>query len=141
VIEANTERKLAVIEQEKEAEIVKMKAQAEREIAKIQADAERYATEEQADADLVAAQREAAGELLVKKAEAEGERLRNLAMVGIGGDVIVALEAARSLELSDLAVSTLEVDLLDIDGMATKLGVPLSLPPAPGESADLAGQP
>ena len=70
------------------------------------------------------AQNEAKGQLLVKKAEAEGEKLRNRAMMGVGGSTIVALEAARSLTLSNITISTVETDLLDIDGMATKLGVP-----------------
>jgi hypothetical protein len=124
VVEANTQRKLAVIKEEKEAEIVKMRAETEREIATIKADADRYATERRADADLVMAQRQAAGELLVKTAEAEGEKLRNQAMAGVGGSIIVALEAARNLNLADVVVSTFQIDPLDIEQMATKLGVP-----------------
>jgi regulator of protease activity HflC (stomatin/prohibitin superfamily) len=124
LIEAETQRKLAVISQEKESELVKMRAETDREVAKITADAQKYVTEKRADADLVKAEKEAEGGLLVKKAEAEGERLRNRAMMGVGGSTIVALEAARNLKLSDVAISTLDTDLLDIDRMATKLGVP-----------------
>ena len=43
---------------------------------------------------------------------------------GVGGSTIVALEAARNLNLSEITISTVEVDLLDIDEMVTKLGVP-----------------
>lgn len=128
VVEANTERKLDVIGEEKKGEIVKMQAETNRQIARIKAEAEKYATEKRADADLVKAQKEAAGHLLVRKAEAEGERLRNTAMMGVGGNIIVALEAARNLRLSDITVSTLETDLLDLDEMATKLGVPKAAP-------------
>jgi hypothetical protein len=124
VVEANTERKLAVIREEKEAEIIKMRAETDRTIATIQAEAERYATQKRADADLIKAQREAAGQLMVRKAEAEGERLRNLAMAGVGGSVIVALEAAKNLNLSNMILSTVAIDILDIDKMAAKLGVP-----------------
>jgi len=130
VVEAGTKRKLAVIEEEKKAEIVKMQAETDRKIAKIKAEADKYATEKRADSDLVKAQKEAAGQLLVKKAEAEGERLRNMAMAGPGGGVIVALEAARNINLSDITVSTLETDLLDVDKMVTKLGLPRSEPKA-----------
>ena len=130
VVEANTKRKLAVIVEEKKAEIVKMQAGTDRQIATITAKADKYATKKRADSDLVKAQKEAAGQLLVKKAEAEGERLRNMAMAGPGGSVIVALEAARNLNLSDITVSTLETDLLDVDKMVTKLGVPPSEPKA-----------
>ncbi len=127
VVEANTERKLAVIVEQKDAEIVTMRAETELLIATINAEGERYATERRADADLIVAEREAAGELLVKVAEAEGERLRNKAMAGPGGEIMVALEAAGNLNLVDLTVSTLEVDPLDIEAMVTRLGVP----PAP----------
>ena len=124
VIEAATEAKLLVIKEEKEAEIVRMLAETDREIAKIEADYQRYATEKKADADLIAAEKEAEGQLLIKTAEAEGERLRNKAMTGVGGSVMVALEAARALNLSNVTISTIDTDLLDIDGIATKLGVP-----------------
>ena len=45
-------------------------------------------------------------------------------MRGVGGSTIVALEAARNLNLTEVTVSTMDIDLLDLDGMATKLGVP-----------------
>ena len=124
VIEAETGRKLAVIAEEKQAKVITMQAETDRQIAKIEAEAGRYATEKKADADLVKAQREARGQLLLKMAEAEGERLRNKAMMGVGGSVIVALEAAKNINLSDVTVSTLIVDLLDIDKMVSRLGMP-----------------
>ncbi len=124
VIEAETKRLVSVIQKEKEAELVRMRAEADRQIATIRAEAEREATEKKADADLEAAQAQAKGELLVKKAEAEGERLRNEAMTGVGGSILVALEAARNLNLSDVTVSTVDMDLLDVEAMATRLGVP-----------------
>ncbi len=124
VIEAATEAKLRVIKEEKEAEIVGMQAETDRAIARIKADYEKYATEKGADADLIASQKSAQGQLLVKTAEAEGEMLRNKAMTGPGGSILVALEAARALSLSDVSISTIDTDLLDIDQMATRLGVP-----------------
>jgi len=124
VIEAESAKKVKIITEEKQAELVRMEAETDRRIAKIRADYERYATEKMADADLHAAQKGAEGALLVKEAEAEGERLRNLAMQGVGGGVIVALEAAKNLNLSDITISTIDVDLLDIDAMARKLGAP-----------------
>ncbi|HIJ64535.1 MAG TPA: hypothetical protein HPP77_01185 [Candidatus Hydrogenedentes bacterium] len=123
VIEAETKKLVDIITKEKEAELVRMQAEADLEVATITAEYERYATEKRADADLLAAQKEAKGNLLVKTAEAEGEKLRNAAMQGVGGSTIVALEAAKNLNLSDVTISTMTVDLLDLDGMATKLGV------------------
>jgi regulator of protease activity HflC (stomatin/prohibitin superfamily) len=122
VIEAETARMVKVISEQRAAALVEMEATADRDIARIKADYEKYATEKQADADLVAAQKGAEGQLLVKKAEAEGESLRNLAMTGVGGSTMVALEAARNLNLGDITISTVDVDLLDIDKMAAKLG-------------------
>ena len=41
----------------------------------------------------------------------------------MGGDIIVAMEAARNINLADLSISSLDLNLLDIDDMATRLGV------------------
>jgi regulator of protease activity HflC (stomatin/prohibitin superfamily) len=124
VIGAETKRLIKIIREEKEAELVKMRAETDLTIADIKAKSEKYATEKRADADVYAAKKNAEGHLQVKQAEAEGERLRNLAMKGVGGGVIVALEAAKNLNLEDVTISTVDNDLLDVDGMATKLGAP-----------------
>ena len=39
------------------------------------------------------------------------------------GDIIVAMEAARNINLADIGISSLDLNLLDIDDMATRLGV------------------
>lgn len=124
VIEAETQKLVKIIQKEKEAELVRMQAAADLEVATITADADKYVTEKKADADLISAQMNAEGDLLVRKAEAEGERLRNEAMAGPGGSTMVALEAAQNINLGDMTISTMESDLLDLDAMATKLGVP-----------------
>ncbi len=124
VIGAETKRLIKIIREEKKAELVRMQAETNVTIADIKAQSGKYATEKKADADVYAAKKDAEGHLLVKQAEAEGERLRNLAMQGVGGGIIVALEAAKNLNLVDVTISTVENDLLDIDGMATKLGAP-----------------
>ncbi len=122
VIEAETEKLVNIIVKEKEAELVTMQAQTTLDIAKIEAAYEKYATERKADADLIIAQRGAEGEKLVKQAEAEGERLRNDALAGVGGSYIAALEAARNLNLKDVTISTVDIDVLDVDAMAKRLG-------------------
>jgi len=43
-------------------------------------------------------------------------------MTGLGGDLIVALEAARNVNLDDIVVSTQDMDLLNIEEMIIKLG-------------------
>ena len=123
VIEAETEKLVAIVLKEKEATLVTMQAETDLAVAKVMATYGKYVTERKADADLIVAENEAEGERLVKKAEAEGERLRNEAMQGPGGDVIVALEAAGNLSFSDMTISTLDTDFLDIDKMVEKLGV------------------
>lgn len=123
VIEATTQRKIHIIRKELESEKLTMEAETNKQIALIKAKYEKYNTEKQADGDLVYEQRKAEGELLLKKSEAEGERLRNEAMQGVGGSVIVALEAAKNLNFSNVSISTLQTDLLDLNEMIEKLGV------------------
>lgn len=122
VIEAETKKLVQIVIEEKTAELIRMKAETDLEMSTINAEYERYAKEKRADADLVAAQNNAKGTLLVKTAEAEGERMRNEALQGSGGDILVALEAARNLRISNVDVSSLNVDFLDLNGMVDKLG-------------------
>jgi regulator of protease activity HflC (stomatin/prohibitin superfamily) len=122
-IEAQTRKKVAIIQQELVSEKVTLQATNDAKIARIQANAKLYSTKKEAEADLVAAQLKAKGDLLIKKAEALGEKLRNDAMKGVGGSTIVALEAARNINLSNITVSTLDIDFLDLNKMAERLGV------------------
>jgi hypothetical protein len=123
VIEAETAKLVKIIIQEKDAELVKMEAETGLKVAKINAAASKYETEKRADADLIVAEKEATGVRLVKTAEAKGEELRNAALMGSGGSTIVALEAARNLQIKNATISTMETDLLDVDGMVRKLGM------------------
>jgi len=122
VIEAETKKLVNIVIKEKEAELIRMQAETDLKIASIKADYDRYVKEKRADADLVAAQKDAEGTLKVLTAEAAGERLRNQALQGSGGDILVALEAARNLNVADVDVSTLNIDFLDLDAMVDKLG-------------------
>ncbi len=122
VIEATTKKKVLIITQQLKSKLIEMKAKMDRDITRIRADYEKYVTEKKADADLKAAQAEAEGLLLIKTAEANGEKMRNKAMQGVGGSTIVALEAAKNINLTDITISTVDVDLLDLDAMAEKLG-------------------
>ena len=93
-------------------------------VAEIKAEADKYATEKRADADLFSSQLQAKGEVLVRKAEAEGEKMRNQAMTGDGGRVLVALKAAQNLNLNEITVSTIETNPLDVKTMTESLGRP-----------------
>jgi len=124
VIEAETARLIKRIDEDQKAEIVRLLADTDLKIATIKAEAGRYAAEKMADADLVQAQKEADGDRQVKLSEAEGEKLRNKALSSSGGSIMAALEAARNIKISQITVSTNETDLIDLDFMASKLGVP-----------------
>ena len=122
-IEAQTRKLVAIIKQELNSEKITLQATTDAKIAKIDATAKLYSTKKEAEADLVSAQSKAKGQLLVKKAEATGEKLRNDAMRGVGGSTIVALEAARNINLSNITVSTVDIDFLDLNAMAERFGV------------------
>ncbi len=134
LIEMTTKRLVEKITKQKEAALVTMEAETDRKIVEIQAktnkavaeikaEADKYATEKRADADMYSSQLQARGEVLVRKAEAEGEKMRNQAMTGDGGRVLVALKAAQNLNLNEITVSTIETNPLDVKTMVESLGL------------------
>ncbi|ODS32689.1 MAG: hypothetical protein SCARUB_02185 [Candidatus Scalindua rubra] len=121
-IDATTEALAEKIRSNKDGQIVALDAGMTTKVTEILADANKFLIEKKAEGDLYKEERRAAGQLLVARAKAEGERLRRGAMTGAGGDLIVALEAARNVNLGDVIVSTQQIDLLDIEKMIEKLG-------------------
>ncbi len=121
-IDATTEALAEKIQSNKDGKIVSLNAKMVTKVTEILADANKFLIEKKAEGNLYKEERRAAGELLIARAKAEGERLRRKAMTGTGGDLIVALEAARNINLDDVVVSTQDVDLLDIEKMIDKLG-------------------
>ncbi len=121
-IDATTEALAEKIQSNKDGKIVSLNAEMVTKVTEILADANKFLIEKKAEGNLYKEERRAAGELLIARAKAEGERLRRKAMTGAGGDLIVALEAARNINLNDVVVSTQDIDLLDIDKMIDKLG-------------------
>ncbi len=121
-IDASTEALAQKIRSNKDGKIVALKAEMDTKVTEIIASANKYMIEQKAEGDHYLHVKHAAGELLVDRAKAEGERLRRVAMTGMGGDLIVALEAARNINLEDVVVSTQDMDLLDVDEMIIKLG-------------------
>jgi regulator of protease activity HflC (stomatin/prohibitin superfamily) len=122
VIKAEAEAMVKVIEKEKEGEIIRMQAQTDKKISQIAAEATKYMLENHSTADLYAAELNAKGNLLIKEAEAEGERLKAQALQGEGGMNLVALQAARNLNLDEMTLSTIDLDFLDIEEMIERLG-------------------
>jgi len=121
-IDASTEALAQKIQSDKEGKIVGLKAEMDTKVTRIIASANKFMIEQKAEGDHYMHVKHAAGELLVDRATAEGERLRRVSMTGLGGDLIVALEAARNINLADIVVSTQDMDLLDVDEMIIKLG-------------------
>lgn len=121
-IDAETEAVALEIEGDKKAKLVVMEAKTKNNIITIIAKADQYMVEKKAQGDKYKAEKSASGSYLIAKANADGERLRRKAMAGLGGNMIVAIEAAKNMNLADIVVSTMEIDLLDIDSMVSKLG-------------------
>ncbi|HHT9120489.1 MAG TPA: SPFH domain-containing protein [Candidatus Hypogeohydataceae bacterium YC41] len=121
-IDADTEAVSEKIAGDKSAKLAILESMTRQRITEILAAADKYMVEKRAIADRYKEERVAAGQLLVDRALAEGERLRRLAMVGAGGDLIVAMEAARNINLANIEISTQQIDLLDIETMVKKLG-------------------
>ncbi|MCP4252256.1 MAG: hypothetical protein GY775_02400 [Candidatus Scalindua sp.] len=121
-IDASTEALAQKIQSNKDGKIVALKAEMDTKVTRIVASANKFMIEQKSEGDHYMHVKHAAGELLVDRATAEGERLRRVSMTGLGGDLIVALEAARNINLEDIVVSTQDMDLLDVDEMIIKLG-------------------
>ncbi|BBO15761.1 conserved hypothetical protein [Candidatus Brocadia pituitae] len=122
-IDADTEAIAQKIVGDKERSITVLDAETTKQTIEILAEADKYLIQKKAEGDLYKEQRVAEGNLLIKQAQAEGERLRREAISGMGGDIIVAMEAARNMNLADLNISSLDINLLDVDEMATRFGV------------------
>lgn len=122
-IDADTEALAAKITGDKERAITVLDAETTKKTIELLAEADKYLIQKKAEGDLYKQQRKADGTLLIKQSQAEGERLRREAISGLGGDIIIAMEAARNMNLADVNISSLDLNLLDVDDMATRLGV------------------
>ncbi len=123
-VKAETEALVKRIQAELEREIAELRGRNEVEMTKVLEEANAYGVEKRAKGDLEVERAKAEASLLLRQAEAEGERAKTLAMSGPGGRALVALEAARNLQIQAADISTLGTDLLDVEAMAEKLGAP-----------------
>lgn len=122
-IDADTEAIAQKIGGDKERSITVLDAETTKKTIELLAEADKYLVQKKAEGDLYKQERKAEGTLLIRQSQAEGERLRREALAGLGGDIIVAMEAARNINLADVNISSLDLNLLDVDDMATRLGV------------------
>lgn len=121
-IQAETSAKVVVINQEKEKTLITLRAENDKTIQGINADYKKSVTEVQSDADLYTALKEADGVKLLKEAEARGQTLRREALGGAGGDVLVALELVRKLNLGEMIISTQATNPLDVEALLERFG-------------------
>ncbi len=122
-IDADTEALAQKIGGDKERTITVLESETTKRIIELLAEADKYLVQMKAEGDRYKQERKAAGELLIDTSKAKGEYLRREALSGTGGEIIIAMEAARNINLADLNVSSLDLNLLDVDEMATRLGV------------------
>lgn len=132
-IKAETTVKVQRIEKETEATITKQKAETDLQIAARAGEANKYATQRIADGQLYESEKKADGQRLVKLARAEGTQRLNAALAGEGGRNLVALEAAKALNLSDVTFPSFGYEWFNPHEMAVRLGaasagVPTSAP-------------
>jgi regulator of protease activity HflC (stomatin/prohibitin superfamily) len=120
-IMAEINAQVKIVDQERELALAKSKAENDVEVKRIQTDANRYVTKKRADADLIAAELDAKGQLLLDNARAEGEKLRNQALQGKGGSILVALEAARNLQIRSAIFSTEDFNPIDLNKVVDTL--------------------
>ena len=121
-IKAETTAKVQKIGKEAEAEIMRLGTDTEISIAAVKGEADKYSVERGADASLYEDEKKANGQRLVKFAQAEGTRRLNSAMAGEGGRNVVALEAAKSLVLSDVTFPSAGFEWFNPYEMARRLG-------------------
>ena len=122
-IEADTEAKVLVINQERDKTIIEMRARTQKEVEQTRATYQQHVAQTKSDADLYASNKEAEATTLMRQAEAEGQKLRREALSSQGGNLVVALELARSLNLGSMTISTQLIDPLDVEALLRRFGV------------------
>lgn len=121
-IKAESAVKIQTMERESEIELARRATDLSLQIGRIKTEADRYASGLRADSDLYKSQKEAEGLTLVKTAEADGARKMNEALVGEGGRNIVALEAMKRVNLTDVTFPSTSYDWFNPHEMSTHMG-------------------
>ena len=121
-IVAESAVKIAKMEREAEIEIARRNTELSLQIGGLKAEAEKYSVSIIADAGLVKSQSEAEGQKLLKQAEADGTRRMNDALAGDGGHNYIALEAAKKINISEVAFPSSGFDWFNPAEIAERLG-------------------
>ena len=121
-IQAETAVKIQQIQRETDAGIMRLSTETDLKIAKILAEADKYSVYRKAEADLYKSQKTAEGVILKKTSEAEGTERMNQALTGEGSENVMALEAARNLQLNEVTFPSVGIDWFNPADMARRLG-------------------
>lgn len=121
-IQAETTVMVQKIDRETDAQITRLRTATDMRIAGMLAEAERYAKQQHADADLYRAERGAEGERMVRLAEADGTRRKNEALSGEGSRNLVAMEALRRINLTDVTFPSMDYEWFNPYDMAARVG-------------------
>ena len=130
-IMVETTARVQRVDKETESEISKKTTEVNLLMGTLKAEADKYAAGVSADAALYKAQHDANGQRLTKAAEAEGQQRMNEALIGDGGRNIVALEAVRKLNLSDVSFPSVGYEWFNPNEMAKRVGASADAPAAP----------
>lgn len=121
-IRVETTAKVQQVARELQSRMIEINAETDLLVTRLEAEAERYAVERRAEADLHFDRQKARGQEAILRAEAEGTRRLNEALAGEGGGNLVALEAVRHLNLTEVTFPSLGVDWLNPHEMARRIG-------------------
>src|ERR1035437_3158618 len=136
-IQVESKAKVQKINQEAEAVLTQLGSETKLQVASINTEASVHVNQRNADASLYESQKRAEGDKLIKQAEADGTRRLNAALTGEGGRNLVALEAAKGLNLTDVSFPSQGADWFNPYSMALRLGATDRLEGAP--AAPIAG--
>jgi hypothetical protein len=129
-IDAETKVKVEKVGKELDAAVLKLRTETGLQAKALAGEAGRYAAQKEADAKLYQSEKQAEGDRLVKLAEAEGALRLNLALAGEGGRNLVALEAAKEMNLQDVTFPSFGFDWFNPNAMAMRLGATSVMVPA-----------
>jgi hypothetical protein len=121
-IKASTVVRVQKVERETEAKVTQLDTETTLQAAALAGEAGRYATQKNADGSLYESQKKAEGEKAIKLAQAEGTQQLNLALAGEGGRNLIALQAAKALNLAEVTFPSLGYDWFNPSDMALRLG-------------------
>lgn len=121
-IQAETTVMVQKVARETEAQIMRMGADTDMQIAVLRAEADKHVKQRHADADLYKAERLAEGQRKIRLAEANGMRRKNEALSGEGSRNLVAMEALRKMNLTNVTFPSVGYEWFNPYDMAVRIG-------------------